>query len=263
MPKRHALMFGLNYAGQGDLELKGCVNDARFWSQTVQNLAFDSHKVLVNSQCSRNAMAKALTKTVQQAASGDLVVLCYSGHGTIVPPGVQSWVPIDFDWKNPKTWFTYDDLDRMLMASEQSGVLVVVITDSCFSKANPRKHFRKMAAHRPKNRFLNPPPWIQKRMVVPPFHRNILTVDQDDLLLAACQKDQTSADDEIDGVWHGAFTYALSQALEDNPKATYHQAILKARAWLAENDYDQVPSGNGSPDLLKLTFFSLPKRGAR
>jgi hypothetical protein len=240
--------------------LNGCLNDAKYWTKTTKAMGFDSTQTLLEKKCTRTNMTRAIAATVKQALPGDLVVICYSGHGTILPPGVQSWVPIDMDWTDPETWLTYDDLDRILLHSEQNKVLVVVISDSCQSKADPRRHFKKLREHQSTPRFLEPPQEIQKRIVSDPFHRNILTADQDDLLLAAALKNQSADDDKIDGEFHGAFTYALSQVLEEDPKATYLKAVIKARAWLAENDYDQVPSANGAPERLNLRFFApLPK----
>lgn len=263
-PRRHALIFGINYAGRRGIDaLHGCLNDASYWTDTVRSMGFDVRRTLRESQCTREKMSAAIAKTVSAARTGDLVVICYSGHGTIVPPGVQSWVPYDFVWKAPSTWLTYDDLDRLLMEHEQRGVMVVVITDSCHSKADPRKHWRKLGRYPSRVRFLEPPPEIQKRIVSSPFRRNALTVSEDDLLLAAAQRDQTATDDYIDGAYRGAFTFALSEVLAGEPSLSYQAAVVKARAWLAENDYDQVPSANGSPAILRMRFFTTELGSSR
>lgn len=262
-PGRHAVVFGMNYAGRSGIgTLNGCLTDAHYWAGLVKEIGFDSSKVYLERTCTRTAMFTAIETTIKKARAGDLVAICYSGHGTIVPPGIQSWVPYDFNWKKPSTWLTYDELDHLLLEHEERGVLVVVITDSCYSKADPRKHFRKLS-DRTRIRFLEPPPEIQCRIVASPFHRNVLTADQDDVLLAGAQRTQTSADDYIDGAFHGAFTYALSEALAAKPNVSYQQAVIKARAWLAENDYDQVPSANGSPASLQQIFFKAVSKPVR
>jgi hypothetical protein len=142
------------------------------------------------------------------------------------------------------------------MEHEAKGVRVVLIFDSCHSAADPRLHMRTRNAfiHAPKTRFLAPPPEMLKRTRGMPFDRNVITSDMDDVLLAGCAREQTSADAWIEDGWHGAFTYALNQAV-GQPAVTYLEAVLGARKWLAGQGYDQTPQACGSPELLDRPFF--------
>jgi hypothetical protein len=67
------------------------------------------------------------------------------------------------------------------------------------------------------------------------------TVDTDrHVLLAACQDRQTAADARIAGDWRGAFTWALSGAIqESNGDLTYDELISRAAAKI--QDYEQRP----------------------
>lgn len=257
----NAILFGDNYKGS-DMELNGCINDTNYWSNLYSGQKAANLKALTNKLMTKANMVASLTEMVDTTPDNGLVYVNYSGHGTIIPPGVQSWVPDDFDFDKPATWLTYDELDRIFMKHEKRGVLVVVISDSCHSKADPRKHFRSLASPgKAKNRFLQPPPHILKRIVSEPFNRNVLSVNQDDILLSGCRKDQTSADAYINGDYHGAFTHSLSLTFKDflaghGQAPTYRNAILKSRAWLATNGYDQVPSADGDPAILDLPFFT-------
>lgn len=260
----NCLMYGNNYTGT-DNELNGCINDILYWDRVYKFAKASKSRSLKNKDCRKSLMVEAMEEAVSKTPDQGTVYINYSAHGTIVPPGIQSWVPDDFDWGNPKTWFTYDEIDHILMKHEKRGVLAVVISDSCHSKADPRKHFRSLGnPHKVRNRFLAPPPDVARRIVSDPFHRNVLSVNQDDLLLSGCRRDQTSADAYIDGAYRGAFTYALSTALAPylagKAKApSYRDAVLKARAWLAYNGYDQVCSVDGDPKVAALPFFtSLP-----
>lgn len=256
MSKRFLLAFGLNYPGT-DNELNGCVNDSNYWCDLAKAKGFDDVKVLHNEQCTRLAMFDALNEVLAKATADDLVVDAYSGHGTTVPPNLQTLVPHDFDWDNPGTWLTYDDLDHIFMPHEIRGVKIAAIHDSCMSAADPLLHFRGLS-HNPghviKNRFLDQPLHIKERIISDSFDRNVLTSPRGAVLLAGCGKAQTSADAFIDGEYHGAFTYSLSVALSADPSIDYFGSVLKSRAYLATHNFDQTPSVAGDT-LFKLRKF--------
>lgn len=252
----HGLAMGINYKGSS-MELNGCLHDAGMWSGRMKAKKFASVTLIEETAATKAAMVAALKETLSKCPPKGLCVLTYSGHGTIVPPGNQAWVPYDFDWKKPDTWLTYDEIDRMLIQYEQAGVRVVIISDSCHSAADPRRHMRSMNAHPTRFRYLPPPPDMVARTVGYPFGRNVVTADQDDILLAGCRKEQTSADAYIDGRYWGAFSYACDRALTKDPALSYQGAVLQARAYLAREGYDQVPQACGDPGALEHGFFAL------
>jgi hypothetical protein len=257
----NAVLFGDNYKAS-DMELNGCINDTDYWENLYSGQKASVLLTQRNSQMTKARMVETLVSGLTKTPDNGLLYVNFSGHGTIVPPGIQSWVPDDFDFDKPETWFTYDELDRTFMKHEKRGVLVVVISDSCHSAADPRKHFRSLAEpKKTRNRFLQPPAHILRRIVSEPFNRNVLSANQDDILLSGCRREQTSADAYIDGDYHGAFTYSLSRSFQDflkgrGPAPSYRNAVLKSRAWLATNGYDQVPGAAGDPKLLDLPFFT-------
>ena len=251
--KRIGLTIGINYPGS-DHELSGCLADSRQWGKRLA--AFDDVAVLEDARATKKEIVNAFKAQLWKAVEGDLVLVTYSGHGTIVPPGSQAIVPVDFDWNDPETWVTYDDIDRLLVQAEKIGVRVVLIFDSCHSAADPRQHMRDrdVNPHPPKARFLTPPPDAVRRTLGNPFDRNTITSDQDDILLAGCARVQTSADAWIDGAWHGAFSFALDKGI-DSETTSYRDAVLSARIWLATQGYDQTPQACGAPEQLDKPFF--------
>lgn len=252
----HGVTIGINYEGSG-MALNGCLHDAQMWAGRLQANKFHSVVSLEEAQCTKAALVEAIRTALAKCPANGLFVLTYSGHGTIVPPGNQAWVPYDFDWKKPDTWLTYDEIDRVLIQYEQAGVRVVIISDSCHSAADPRRHMRSMNSNPTRFRYLPPPPEMVTRIVGYPFGRNVVTADQDDILLAGCRKEQTSADAFIDGKYWGAFSYACDQALIKDPTLSYQAAVLKARAYLAREGYDQVPQACGDPGMLDRPFLIL------
>jgi metacaspase-1 len=252
MVARRALTFGLNYPGTSNA-LEGCVNDSEYWASLFTARKFASVTNLQNGKCTCNAMLDAISKLLTASQPGDLAVICYSGHGSIVSPGIQSLIPHDFKWNNPNTWLTYDKLDQELLAHEQRNVRVVLLFDSCHSAADPRKHMRGIEKDRV--RFLPPPEFIVRRTRGYPFGRNIITADQDDLLLSGCRKEQTSADTSFNGKAWGAYTFACKSVLDKNPRISYQGLILGARTFLSKQNFDQSPQACGDPSLLSQPNF--------
>ena len=79
-----AVCVGINnYPGTSN-DLAGCVNDALDWEATLKARDF-SVTTLLDSAAKKQAIVKALQRTIKKAKSGDTVVLTYSGHGSWQP----------------------------------------------------------------------------------------------------------------------------------------------------------------------------------
>jgi hypothetical protein len=62
------------------------------------------------------------------------------------------------------------------------------------------------------------------------------------ILWAACRADQTSADANIAGGWHGAFTYYFCKEMNAcNNSLSRAQILAKVRADLTAGHYNQTP----------------------
>lgn len=62
------------------------------------------------------------------------------------------------------------------------------------------------------------------------------------ILWAACRPDQTSADANIDGGWHGAFTYFFCKEMNTSQNKLPRSEILKKVVDdLEAGDYTQIP----------------------
>lgn len=257
----YSVLFGNNYPGTAN-GLDGCITDLNYYKTVSDKFNANKIETVTNKDCTKATLLSTMRDMLKLAKRGERVLITYSGHGTKVPPGVQAWVPYDFDWDDSDTWLTYDELDRLFLKYEAEGVQVVVISDSCHSQADPRLHFRDLKKKaQAKNKFIAPPDYVSRKIISDPFNRNVLSADQDDILLAGCQKNQTSADALINDAYHGAFSYALELGLKDfmsgkvKAPPSYQKLVMQARAWLAQNDYDQVPSANGDPKLLQAPFL--------
>ena len=62
-------------------------------------------------------------------------------------------------------------------------------------------------------------------------------------IFSGCQDDQTSADAHVDGIYQGAFTWALIKALKsDGFMESYSNLLIQIKANLESGSYKQVPA---------------------
>ncbi|CAK9004075.1 unnamed protein product [Durusdinium trenchii] len=69
-------------------------------------------------------------------------------------------------------------------------------------------------------------------------------------VFSGCQDDQTSADAHVEGIYQGAFTWALLKALkEDSWKESYRNLLIQLKANLEMGRYRQVPALSTTHEL--------------
>ncbi len=69
---------------------------------------------------------------------------------------------------------------------------------------------------------------------------------ENNLLLAGCRDNQTSADAKIDHAFHGAFTFYFADALKSLPATATYRDVMKATATsLKKERYEQIPQLEG------------------
>jgi uncharacterized caspase-like protein len=276
---KKALCIGINdYPGTG-MDLKGCVNDAHDWAQELQKRGF-TVATLLDTQATKAAMVQGMGSLIEQAQSGDLLVITYSGHGTYAPDmegdevdGLdEALCPHDIRTKGALT----DDEIHELFLRRKPGVKLVLISDSCHSgtvtraapdtDADPR-------ATRP--RFMPIGNWMDEPALprgmggaplrrLPPVQGSsplakLVARRSGDLLLSGCQEgpDNFSYDAFINGRPNGAFTYYALKALRGlGAGATYaqwHQAITPGL--LPSVSYPQSPQLFGDAPARRSKIF--------
>jgi hypothetical protein len=263
---RHALCIGVNNYPGTHMDLKGCVNDANGWAAELASRGFDVTK-LIDEQATKAAMAAGFKTIIGGAASGDVVVITYSGHGTYVPDldgdeldGLdEALCPYDLQTGGGPL---IDDEIHALFAARKPGARLVLISDSCHSgtvtraaapdpdaEDAPRPRFMPMGNWLPADRL---PRSASGRPVssVPvssgssPFARS-MSRGLGDVLLSGCQEgpNNFSYDARISGKPSGAFTYYALKTLKAlGANATYadwHKAINPG--YLPSVSYPQSP----------------------
>lgn len=255
--KKLALCIGINdYPGTGS-DLSGCVNDAHDWGAVLAARGF-SVAHLLDKQATGAAMRAAIKNVIRKAASGDLVVIQYSGHGSFVPDldgdepdGTDECLcPYDIGKKGPIT----DDELSILYSGRAAGVKLVVISDSCHSGTVARfAPITTPATAKGKNpptrkvRFLPPATFLTpkqmqglgtrlRRAASPPGRHEAL-------LMAGCQDTEYSYDAVFEGRPNGAFTFVALRELAELPKtATYQDWYDRIRKVLPSQQYPQMPN---------------------
>jgi hypothetical protein len=137
--RRLGLCIGIDkYPGQN--ALFGCVGDARQWKALLkEQLHFDHVEMLTDDHATRAGIVAAVRSLLDEAKSGDVVVIQYSGHGTSLPDDDgadeadgtdEALVPIDFE---NAQFITDDDIRVFLTERLKEGVSLTIFMDCCHS----------------------------------------------------------------------------------------------------------------------------------
>ena len=135
---KRALCVGVNKYPRADLELRGCVNDARAWATLLReqyDFASTDVKVLTDRQATKAKIHKALGDLLAGSKRGDVLVFTNSSHGTYRADknGDESLYDEAMCPYDCETDLLIDDELRELFTAIPDGVRLTVISDSCHS----------------------------------------------------------------------------------------------------------------------------------
>ncbi|WP_076791520.1 caspase family protein [Chlorobium sp. KB01] len=259
--KKKALCVGINqFKNFPSAALQGCVNDANEMSALLQKLlGFKKSDitVLTDAQATKAAIISSLKAMVDGAKAGKYTYLIFSlsSHGTQVPDlsgdepdrADEAFCPYDLaqsgnQWD--KNHIILDDELRDLFIQLPENVLLEVYLDTCHSGTG-LKAIDMLLDRTP--RYL-PPPSLKAFLEVDSrrsrgLRHGLLEKGMvHNILWAACRADQTSADANIAGGWHGAFTYYFCKQMYACKNALSRADLLvKIRADLKKGKYNQIP----------------------
>ena len=236
---QQALLVGVGDYPGTRMDLHGPRHDvAALQDYLVERLGFAANRIdtLVDSEATHGNVLRALAKVGSVTASGDFVLVYFSGHGTSVfdadaglplAHDTGAFVPVDYavhgtpQEKLASLIIGSRDLRPTFTAIDDKGASGLILVDACYS-ANTSRSLH--AGSRPVYRniesglsFLDAPRTIaaQAREAYP--YRNLAT-------LAASSAKEKAIDlndpgRTLDGKPHGAFTDALLRALRTLPGA--------------------------------------------
>lgn len=258
---RKALCVGINkFKNYPSATLQGCVNDANDMSALLQKLlGFQSGDIttLLDAQATKANIMSHLKAMVDGAKAGkySYLVFSWSSHGTQVPDldgdepdrADEAFCPHDLAQKGnqwDRNHIIVDDELRDLFIQLPANVLLEVYLDTCHSGTG-LKAIDMLLDRKP--RYL-PPPSLEAFQEVEGkrsrgLSRGLLEKGiVHHILWAACRANQTSADANIAGGWHGAFTYYFCKEMYAcNNSLSRAQVLAKVRSDLAAGHYSQVP----------------------
>lgn len=262
MSYRKALCVGINhFQNYPGATLQGCVNDANDMSALLQKfLGFQGSDITVlhDAQATKTNIMNNLKEMVDGAKAGKHVYLVFSlsSHGTQVPDlnsdeerdhADEAFCPHDLaqggdQWDS--NHIIVDDELRDLFIQLPSNVLLEVYLDTCHSGTG-LKAIDMLFDRRP--RYLPPPSLKAFNQVDGKRSRGLSRGLLEKgiihhILWAACRSDQTSADANIAGGWHGAFTYYFCKEMNAcNNSLSRAKLLAKVRADLKAGHYSQIP----------------------
>lgn len=274
--ERRALLVGINSYSLTDghslpanprgviKNLRGAVNDARAMQAILINrFQFKSDRIdtLMDQAATREGILNGLKKLLQDSRANDIAVFYYAGHGSQVRNSLskeydqkdETLVPADA-WKSGVKDIRDKELAILYNLFLDKGVKLTVIMDCCHSGSISR-------GPQPPSiyRYVDDADYDAKdaSQPTPPETRP----EGNFLILSAAQSDEWAQEQlSPDQIPHGAFTLALSQALEQlSPNTDCLQLFTSTRAILKSNGKKQEPVMGGSLDRQKQTLFGMNK----
>jgi hypothetical protein len=262
-PIKKALLVGINiYKPELDANLQGCVNDVENMRKLlVDNFKFlpENIRVLVDERATKQGILDRLKWLLDGAKSGDELVFHYSGHGSQVRDRNgdeledqldEILCPHDMDWDDPLT----DDILAELFKQLPESVYLTMLCDSCHSGTISKD----MAYIYSKgSKAITAPFDIRSRSYDKILPKNKMGKKnkgtQKHLLMSGCKDNQTSSDAYIDGKYQGAFTWALTKTIRDNPSIQWNKAHEKTVELLS--GYSQEPQLSGDANVIFRKVF--------
>lgn len=273
MATKKALCIGVNDYPGTESDLHGCVNDANDWMAALEARGFEC-AILLDSGATGQEIRNRLKRLAKDSASGDVIVITFSGHGSFVPDmdgdeldGYdECWCPHDVVENGP---ITDDDL-HTIFSKRDDNARWIVISDSChsgtvarFSRINTPATTAMADAPQRLVRFLAPDAFMKEEADELPTALATTRVNasppgrKDSLLMSGCKDSEYSYDAWFEGRANGAFTFvALRELAELGADATYDQWSRAIGHSLPSQQYPQSPNLFGPKSMRKWIAFA-------
>jgi hypothetical protein len=252
-------------------DLDGAVNDVRLMKAVLESIGFQDFVVLTDQDATADAILQALQKNlVDDAQPGDVRLFYYSGHGNHVKNRAsseqdqedQTLVPAD-NWRNVPD-IRDKEISRILFQAARKGVIVTLIADSCHSGSLARGAWNSSGKARTNSgvRAGSPGVTLHEPVANDPPDRDPATHQPIDpemlgvLTLAAAQPNQEAREVQTEDGAHGAFTWALAQALRYAAEPM-DRTFARTMAALGANGAIQQPA-MGGPSRFSQTILGKP-----
>jgi hypothetical protein len=254
--KKCGLIIGINYKGDKEAKLNGCINDAKrsrefitkrcnFPNECIEFLTEDE-KIIPTKQNIIDSI-KRLVKRVKDTGAKE-VWFSYSGHGTFIKSKSkgesdnQDEVLVPLDYKT-KGFISDNLLYDILVKPLPKDCNLFVVVDACHSGTSLDLPYQ----YRSDQGFI-----VEKSL------DNLANV----IKLSGCRDDQTSADAHINGRYQGALTAAILKSMEVlKYNFTAKEIITQCELYMTANEYTQIPILSLSrKELINKTILGFKKK---
>ena len=256
MAKR-ALCVGINDYPGSNIDLTGCVNDAKDWQALLEQRGY-TVETLHDDEATRARIVEALKDVIGQAAPGDSIVFTFAGHGSWLTDGDRDEPDARDEMMCPadvmKGQYLLDDDLYVIFCTKPTGSRLYVIADCCHSGSVVRYAAEPAATDAAplKARFL--PPYVfarGDRAFERAIDRAVNTpaptkLRYPALLFAGCQDSEFSYDTSFNRRPNGAFTRTAIDALQDASVVSPHALHAAIRKKLPSQALPQTPQLFGS-----------------
>jgi Caspase domain len=232
-PRKLALLVGINTYQYVQPDLNGAVNDVASMQLTLTSSVYGFNPVnihvLKNEDATyANIIHEFETHLIAQAKPGDIIVFQFSGHGSQLPdhndPSGYDNTLIPYDSRDPGNKvhdITDKELNGLFRQLSAKTSNITAILDSCFSGTGLRDIVVQSRYTAPDLRFGNgaSPPTLYKSAVgigsrdASPDLSGFANSGVHYVLIAGARTDQKSYEYKVDGEFHGALTFFLTQEL--------------------------------------------------
>ena len=267
MTKR-ALCVGVNKYPRPDLELKGCVNDAKGWA-TLLNEHYDFTRsditLITDSRATKAKVYAALGDLLAGARRGDVLVFTNSSHGTYRADesGDESLYDEALCPYDCEDELIVDDELRELFADIPWGVrrhgdlrlVPLRLGDpgpgGSVRAGSPTSALLRSPRHRPSRPPRHPPDRPSPSAELYPES------GMRELLLSGCRSDQYSYDARFGRTFHGAMSiFAQTLIADAGYRITYRQLHRRLVPALRDANYDQEPQLEGRDYFKRQQVFT-------
>jgi hypothetical protein len=243
------------------VDLQGAIADAELMKGILVSQGFEVLSLYDNDATAQRILDTLQKQLVDDAAPGDFRVVYYSGHGayyynqstTKSDHLDQTLVPADH-WLNTPD-IRDKELARILYASGKKGVVVTMFADSCNSGSLERGPWNNRGQSKTSTRpgtlvHLDDPGERVGGRPIDPKDVNVL-------FWGASQPNEEALETSTDKGRHGAFTWALSRALEAGAIGQNVDLVFRATLSYLQNGslFDQQPTLVGNQGRLHRGIF--------
>jgi hypothetical protein len=220
----YGLVVGIDdYVGTVN-DLNGAVNDAEGIANALKQAGAKEIRLLTNGAATKAAIQKGWYDLVSAAQPGETVVFSYAGHGAQEPepPGWQepngksdNFILGGYEASGPASAERIVDWEmfKWLKAADEKGVKVVFVADSCHSGTMFRGAGSKAIRYRTA-KFPDPDLAGDLLKLPDPSLANVQESDfRNVTFVGATQDNMLTPELTIDGVPHGALSWAFAKAI--------------------------------------------------